>query len=84
MKSIPDVELINGTFELIEEDTIDIEIVNAYKLIKSPYMTECLRDDKFDIFVDLLKQSELELVDKIDKLVDKVKQHDKEILEILK
>lgn len=25
MKSILDVELINGTFELIEEDTIDID-----------------------------------------------------------
>lgn len=27
MKSILDVELINGTFELIEEDTIDIESI---------------------------------------------------------
>lgn len=68
--------------ELIEEDTIDIETVNAYKLIEEPYMEKCLKEKQFNTVSELLKQSELELVDKINKLVDKVKQHDKEIISI--
>ena len=41
MKSIPDIELINGTFELIEEETIDIDsIKEAEDLLDNvvPYM----------------------------------------------
>ena len=35
MKSILDVELINGTFELIEEDTIDIDNIEELEDRKS-------------------------------------------------
>lgn len=69
-------------FSLIEDQTIDIETINAYKLIEAPYMAECLRGKQFDKFVELLKQSELEIVDKVNILVDKVKHLDKEIQSI--
>ena len=69
--------------ELIEDNNeIDIETINAYKLIEAPYMADCLRGNRFDKFTELLKQSELEMVEKINKLVDKVKQLDNKIEEL--
>ena len=69
-------------FRLIEDETIEIENVNAYKLMETPYMASCLRGNQFDTFAELLKQSELELVEKINKLIDKVNQLNKEIKSI--
>ena len=53
MKSIPDVELINGTFELIEEDTIDID--NIEELLK----IEEYEVDKIDTVINRNKINEL-------------------------
>lgn len=62
---------LNCEVELIE-DEIDIDNINAYKLMEAPYMAQCLRGNQFDTSAELLKQSELEIVEKINKLVDKV------------
>lgn len=70
----------NCNFELIE-DEIDIEPINAYKLIETSYLAGKLEDCEFDLFMEQLKQSELEIVGKINKLIDKVKQLDKKINE---
>lgn len=64
MKSILDVELINGTFELIEEDTIDID--NIEELLK----IEEYEVDKIDTVINR---------NKINELVQAVKQLNKEI-----
>ena len=45
-------------------------------------MAECLRGNQFDKFVELLKQSELEIVEKVNILVDAVKHLNKEIQSI--
>lgn len=67
MKSILDVELINGTFELIEEDTIDID--NIEELLK----IEEYEVDKTDTVINR---------NKINELVQAVKQLNKEIKSI--
>ena len=67
MKSILDVELINGTFELIEEDTIDID--NIEELLK----IEEYEVDKIDTVINR---------NKINELVQAVKQLNKEIKSI--
>lgn len=83
--SIPDYSMfIDNKFEILlkKEEEIDIEEmmgVNAFKLMKSPYMADCLREGKFDIFMELLKQSELEFVDKIDEIVEALKQLNRKI-----
>lgn len=40
-------------------------------------MASCLRGNQIDTFTELLKQSELELVEKINQLVEAVKQLNK-------
>lgn len=79
---LDNLQITYGVFELIEDNTIDIETINAYKLMEAPYMSDCLKNGRCDKFTELLKQSELEIVETINKLVDKVKQHDKEIKEL--
>lgn len=37
-------------------------------------MAECLRKNNFDKFMELLKQSELEVVEKLNNVIDKIKE----------
>ena len=73
----------NTEFTIIEKETeIDIQSmggVNGFKLIEAPYMAKCLSEGNFDTFTDLLKQSELELMNKIEEVIKAIKQLDKEI-----
>lgn len=66
-------EIMNLEFEVQTtekaEENKEIEGLNAYKLIEKPYMSSLLRNNQFDKFMELLKQSELEIVEKIDELV---------------
>lgn len=61
-------EHLNNEVEVIKENK-EIEGLNAYKLIEKPYMASLLRGNQFDKYMELLKQSELEIVEKIDELV---------------
>lgn len=77
---LENLQITYGVFEVIEEqEETGIETVNTYNLIEAPYMAQCLRGNQFDKFTNLLKQSELELVEKINKLVQAVKQIDNKI-----
>lgn len=66
-------EIMNLEFEVQTtekaEENKEIEELNAYKLIEEPYMALLLRGNQFDEFMELLKQSELEIVEKIGELV---------------
>ena len=66
-------DLITNQFEILSEEDEEIECVNAYKLIEAPYMADCLRKGNYDTFTELLKQSEIELVERISDLVEAVK-----------
>lgn len=49
-----------------------IEQLNAFKLIEAPYLAELLSQNKNEEFMNDLKQSEKEIVNKIIELIDKV------------
>lgn len=66
-----------ANFEVIEENK-EIDTINAYKLTEAPYMAQCLREKQFDTFAELLKQSELEIVERVNDLVYAVKELIKE------
>lgn len=61
MKSILDVELINGTFELIEEDTIDIDNIEELDKCKFGHG-------------NTISYQESKFIDKVNELVQAVKQ----------
>lgn len=58
----------NRSFEILEDNTEEIEELNAYKLMESPYMANLLKEQRYDKFMELLKQSEVEIADKLIKL----------------
>lgn len=70
-------ERLNREVEVIEENK-EIDTINAYKLTEAPYMAQCLRKKQFDTFAELLKQSELEIVERVNDLVYAVKELIKE------
>lgn len=78
---LENIQIMYGKFEILSEEDEEIECVNAYKLIETPYMADCLRKGNYDIFTELLKQSELELVERINDLTEAVKQLNKKIKE---
>lgn len=49
----------------IQLKTPQVEPLNAFKLIESPYMAKLLKEGKYDEFMELLKQSEVEIANKI-------------------
>ena len=57
---------------LYREEKNEISQLNAYKLIEAPYMADLLDQKRYYDFMQHLKQSELEMVNKIKELVDKV------------
>lgn len=66
----PDYSMfVDNSFEVLENNTEDIEDLSPYKLMESPYMADLLRQQRYDEFMEHLKQSELELVNKIKELV---------------
>lgn len=78
MKSIPDIELINGTFELIEEDTIDIDNIEELENRSDEYFRMLSNDAK----LNWLNKYQQEDKEKINKLVQAAKQLNKEIKEL--
>lgn len=70
------VEKLNKEVEAIEEKE-EIDTINAYKLIEAPYLADCLKEKKFDEVAELLKQSELEIVERVNNLVYAVKNQTK-------
>ena len=78
MKSIPDIELINGTFELIEEDTIDIDNIEELENRSYEYFRMLSNDAK----LNWLNKYQQEDKEKINKLVQAAKQLNKEIKEL--
>ncbi len=69
---------LNDEIEILEENTEEIEELNAYKLMESPYMANLLKEQRYDKFMELLKQSEVEIADKLIKLTWVVKEIRKE------
>ena len=49
-----------------------LEPLNAYKLMEAPYMADKLKENDYDTFMELLKQSEVELANKIMDLINEV------------
>ena len=70
-------ELLKAEVEVIEEKK-EIDTINAYKLIEAPYLADCLKEKKFDEVAELLKQSELEIVERVNDLVYAVRELNKE------
>ena len=70
--------------EILEDNTEEIEELNAYKLMESPYMANLLKEQRYDKFMELLKQSEVEIADKLIKLTWVVKEMRKEITNVNK
>ena len=71
-------------FRVLEDNTEEIEELNAYKLMESPYMANLLKEQRYDKFMELLKQSEVEIADKLIKLTWVVKEMRKEITNVNK
>ena len=67
------IAILNQEFEIIEEqqdiNIQEIEQLNAYKLMESPYMANLLKEQRYDEFMKHLKQSEVEIADKLIKLI---------------
>lgn len=59
---------LNDYVEILEDNIEQIEQLDAYKLMESPYMTNLLKEQRYDTFMELLKQSEVEIADKLIKL----------------
>ena len=75
---------LNDEVEILEDNTEEIEELNAYKLMESPYMANLLKEQRYDKFMELLKQSEVEIADKLIKLTWVVKEMRKEITNVNK
>lgn len=85
MKYRTDIELINGIFELIEEDTIDIDKIEELDVIKSrKEIFKTIKEDngKLDKLYSFQLFVAYEVIDKINELVQTVNQHEKEIKEL--
>ena len=70
---------LNDEIEILEDNTEEIEELNAYKLMESPYMANLLKEQRYDKFMELLKQSEVEIADKLIKLTWVVKEIRKDL-----
>ena len=70
-------QILNDEVEVIEENK-EIDTINAYKLIEAPYLADCLKEKKFDEVAELLKQSELKIVERVNDLVYAVRELNKE------
>ena len=70
---------LNNEVEILEDNTEEIEELNAYKLMESPYMADLLKEQRYDTFMELLKQSEVEIADKLIKLTWAVKEIRKDL-----
>lgn len=70
-------DLLKIEVEVIEENK-EIDTINAYKLIEEPYLADCLKEKKFNEVAKMLKQSELEIVERVNDLVYAVKELIKE------
>ena len=81
---IPTFSNLNEEVEILEDNTEEIEELNAYKLMESPYMANLLKEQRYDKFMELLKQSEVEIADKLIKLTWVVKEMRKEITNVNK
>ena len=60
--------VLSSDFEVIEENK-EIDTINAYRLIEIPCIADYLKEKKFDEVAALLKQSELEIVERVNDLV---------------
>lgn len=49
-----------------------LEQLNAYKLMEAPYMAEKLKEGNYDLFMEHLKQSEIEISNKVIELVREI------------
>jgi len=58
----------NALNELVEKDK-KIEPLNAYKLMEAPYMAKLLKEQRYDEFMEHLKQSEVEIANKVIELI---------------
>ena len=74
-----DTDELNDYVEILEDNTEEIEELNAYKLMESPYMANLLKEQRYDTFMELLKQSEVEIADKLIKLTWAVKEIRKDL-----
>lgn len=70
--------ILNNEVEVIEEEIKEIDTINAYKLIEAPYLADCLKEKEFNEAARMLKQSELEIVERINDLVYAAKELIKE------
>lgn len=50
-----------------------IQQINAYNLMEEPYMAELLKEQRYEEFMQLLKQSEVEIATKIMEIVWKLR-----------
>lgn len=66
------------TEEKAIEEKKEIDTINAYKLIEEPYLADCLKEKKFNEVAKMLKQSELEIVERVNDLIYAVKELIKE------
>ena len=71
--------VLNMEVEILEDNIEEIEELNAYKLMESPYMANLLKEQRYDTFMELLKQSEVEIADKLIKLTWAVKEIRKDL-----
>lgn len=46
-----------------------IEPLNAFKLMEAPYMAKLLKEQRYDEFMEHLKQSEVEIANKVIELI---------------
>lgn len=80
-------EITSHTFEIISEEEkenkeIDIQAiegVNGFKLMEAPYMASCLERRNYRKFTEILKQTEIEFMNKIEETIKAIKQLDNKI-----
>lgn len=70
--------LCNIDIDFVVKESKEIDTINAYKLLEEPYLAECFKEEKFDKAAEMLKQSELEIVEVVNNLVYAVKDFIKE------
>ena len=47
----------------------EIEPLNVFKLMEAPYMAKLLKEERYDEFMEHLKQSEVEIANKVIELI---------------
>ena len=82
---LPTSWLFNSKIEVLEDNTEKIEeldTLNAYKLMESPYMVKLLKEQRYGEFMEHLKQSEVEIANTIMKAEDKINELAKAVNQI--